>query len=758
MKHKKIITSILIFSIGFFHSVASETSCELPMSVNLDEVVIIPARETTSLRQQPVAFSLISAEKIEKLNINSLQELSSFVPNFTMLDYGSRTTSTIFVRGIGSRMNEPSVGLYVDDIPFLNKSAFDFTFYDINNIEFLRGPQGTLYGRNSLGGLVRINTLSPFNYQGTRLFVSYGSANEQIYRLSHYRKLNERLAISLAGYYHGHDGFFRNEFTGKKDEMESFGGRMRLEWRINPKWNMNFSAVYDNLWQLAYPYAPFDIETGTIGAINYDDEGSYRREMLTAGLSFQRRSENLVFTSATSFQYLDDTMKIDTDFSPIPIFSLTQNQNINTLTQEFVFRSRGHSDYQWVAGAFGFYKNSLIDAPITFRDNALTHLASGLPPFIVSQEAVFPGNFSIPVYGAALYHQSSYRFFDRLKLTAGIRFEYERTSMNYNTSANMTVIMPPMGMPPVPTPIRSNDTILGNLSQDFFAFLPKIALKYDFNDQHSIYASISRGFKTGGFNFQMFSDVLQQSLMSQTISQVRELIPPHIPINLPNFDTETEIDLDNMISYKPEFTINYEIGMRSEIIRNRLFADVAVFYIDHTNQQIVTFSSANIGSRRMENAGRSQSVGAEIAVRANITQDLNANISYGYTHATFREFHDGEYDFSGNFVPLVPRNTFSVGADYTLRTNLSFLDNIVFRVQYNGLGKMYFTERNEISQDFYGILNGNISFEKGNFTLNGWIKNALNSDFKTFYFTSLDNHFVQRGRPRQFGVSAQFNF
>ena len=728
----------------FFHSIASETPDGLMISVDLEEVIIIPARETTSLRQQPVAFSLISAEQIERLNINSLQELSLFVPNFTMHDYGSRTTSSIFVRGIGSRMNEPSVGLYVDNIPFLNKGGFDFTFYDISNIEFLRGPQGTLYGRNTLGGLVRINTLSPFNYQGTRLFVSYGSANEQLYRLSHYRKLNNNLAISLAGYYHANDGFFRNEFTGRKDEMESFGGRMRLEWRINPRWNMNFSAVYDNLWQLAYPYAPFNTETGEIGAVNHDDEGSYRREMLTAGLSLQRRSENLVFTSATSFQYLDDTMKLDTDFSPIPIFALTQNQNINTLTQEFVFRSRGHSNYQWVAGAFGFYKHSVIDAPITFRDNALSHLVSGLPPFIVSQEATFPGNFNIPVYGAALYHQSSYRFFDRLQLTAGIRFEYERTSMDFNTSANMTVnVTPPPPAPPMTIPVHVGDTIQDRLTQDFFAVLPKIALKYDFNNQHSIYASVSRGFKTGGFNFQMFSDVLQQSLMNQM---------PMTPT------VEIETDLQDMISYKPEFTINYEIGMRSEIIRNRLFADIAVFYIDHTNQQIVTFSSANIGNRRMENAGRSRSMGAEVAIRANITQDLNANISYGYTHATFREFHDGENDFSGNFVPLVPRNTFSAGADYTLRTNLSFLDNIVFRVQYNGLGKMYFTERNEISQNFYGILNGNISFQKGNFTLNGWIKNALNSEFKTFYFTSLDNHFVQRGRPRQFGVSAQFSF
>ena len=745
MKINKIIVSTLIFGVSLFHSMASD---ELS-TVVLDEVNIVSTRENMLLVKQPVAFSIISGERIERTNINSLHDLSSFVPNFAMLDYGSKITSSIYVRGIGSRMNEPSVGLYVDDIPYLDKSAFDFTFYDIKNIELLRGPQGTLYGRNTIGGLIRINTLSPFNYQGTRIFASYGTANDQLYRLSHYQKLNEKLAFSLAGYYHSNDGFFENKSTGKKDETESFGGRLRFEWRINPMWNMNFSAVYDKTSQLAYPYSLFDMETNEIAAINYDEEGSYRREMLNAGLSFQRRSPNLLFTSATGFQYLEDQMKIDQDFTPIPIFALTQNQKINALTQEFVFRSRGQNNYQWVAGAFGFYKNSAVDAPMVFHENALGVLVPNLPPFIVSQKADFPGNFDIPAYGAALYHQSSYRFLDKLILTAGIRFEYEKTSMDYNTSAAMIVNVSPPSPRPITIPVHAGDTIQGKLKQDFFEILPKIALKYDFNEQYNVYVSISRGYKTGGFNFQMFSDALQKGLMNNMINSM-----PSIPIPV---DT-TQTDLNAMISYKPEYTINYEIGTHSELIKNRLFVDLAVFYIDYTNQQIVTFSSANTGTRRMENAGRSRSMGAEAAVRAGITKDLNANIAYGYTHATFKEYNDGENDFTGNFIPLVPRNTFSVGADYTLRTNLSFLEQLVFRAQYNGLGKMYLTEKNEISQDFYGVLNGSISFEKGNFSLNGWIKNALNKEYKAFYFTSLDNHFVQRGKPRQVGISAQFSF
>ncbi|MDR1699199.1 MAG: TonB-dependent receptor [Prevotellaceae bacterium] len=737
----------LFYSLLFtLYSLSAQNQSDTLIVLNAVDVVAV--KSTVPLSNQPVSYSFISASTIEKTNIRSLHDLSAFVPNFTMPDYGSKITSSIYVRGIGSRMNEPSVGLYVDDIPYLDKSAFDFGFYDIKNIEFLRGPQGTLYGRNAIGGLININTLSPFDYQGTRLFASYGNANDQLYRLSHYQKINDNLGFSAAGYYHSNDGFFKNEFSGKKDEQESFGGRFKLDWKLSPKWQMALSALYDNVSQLAYPYAPYDIETGKTGAVNYNEESSYNREIFNAGLTLQRRSSNLLFSSATSFQHLNDEMKMDNDFTPVPIFALTQKQKQNAVTQEFILKSNNQSKpYQWVSGAFGFYRNNDVEAPMIFREGALGKLVPNLPTFIVSEEAHFPGNFEVSAYGAALYHESSYKFWDKLTLMAGIRFEYEKTEMDYNTSAEMTINVTPPSPRPITIPYPTSTIEEGKISQDFWGILPKIAAKYDFNSQYNIYASVSRGSKTGGFNFQMFSNVLQQNLMNQM---------PNVPHN------DAAVDLKKMLSYKPEYTLNYEIGTHSEVIKNRLFVDLAAFYIDYTDQQIVTFSSTNTGSRMMENAGRSESLGVEAAVRAKITDNLNANLAYGYTHATFKEYNSDEGDFAGNFVPLVPRNTFSVGADYTVRAKnfspLQFLDNIIFSAQYNGLGKTYLTETNLVSQDFYGTLNGSISFEKGNFNVNFWTKNVLDEDYKAFYFTSLNNHFVQKGRPRQFGVSAQYRF
>ena len=726
-----------------YHRFSNLALTHNPSTVVLDEINVTSSRENKSFKNQPVAYSFIPAAKIESTNMNSLHDLSMVVPNFTMPDYGSKITSSIYVRGIGSRMNEPSVGLYVDDIPYLDKSAFDLGFYDIKDIALLRGPQGTLYGRNTIGGLIKINTLSPLDYQGTRAFASYGNANDQLYKLSHYQKIGNNVGISLAGYYHHNDGFFTNEFNGKKDYTESFGARFKTEWRMNQKWNMKLSAVYDNTSQRAYPYAAYDVETGEVGAIDYNENGTYKRELFNTGLSFQRKSSNLLFTSASSFQYLDDQMKIDQDFTADSILALTQNQKINNVTQEFVFRSRGDSKYQWVAGAFGFYKKSNVDAPMIFREGALSALVENLPPFIVSQEADFPGKFDIPAYGSALYHQSSYTFWNKLTLTAGIRFEYEQTSMDYNTSAEMVVNVTPPSPRPMTIPYHVGDTIQGKVTQDFFGVLPKVAAKYDFNDKYNIYASVSRGYKTGGFNFQMFSDVLRQELMNQMPSV------PHY---------ETDADIKDIIAYKPEYTINYEIGTHSEIISKKLYVDAALFYIDYTNQQIVTFASTNMGNRRTENAGRSESLGAEATIVYNIFENLSANVSYGYTKATFKKYNTGEHDFAGNYIPLVPQNTFSVSADYRLKINRNFLDQIVFRAQYNGAGKIYFTENNNVSRNYYGLLNGSISFEKGKFNLNCWTKNALNEEYIVFYFTSLNNSFVQQGKPRQFGISAQMKF
>ena len=179
--------------------------------IDIEEVVVIASpKENTKLRQLPVAASLISQKEMQEYQINSLKGVSNLVPNFFIPDYGSRLTSAVYIRGIGARINTPSVGLYVDNIPYIDKSAFDFNFFDIERIDVLRGPQGTLYGRNTMGGLVKVHTRSPVSYKGTDIKLSAATYNNYSASLTHYHRISNQLAFSAGGFYEYKGGFFKN--------------------------------------------------------------------------------------------------------------------------------------------------------------------------------------------------------------------------------------------------------------------------------------------------------------------------------------------------------------------------------------------------------------------------------------------------------------------------------------------------------------------------------------------------------------------
>ena len=204
----------------------------------MEEVVITgSSKETNDLKSLPGSVSVVTPQAVNNRQISSIKDLTSFVPNFYMPDYGSKLTSAVYIRGIGARSSGQSVGLYVDNVPYIDKSSFDFEFTDIAGIEVLRGPQGTLYGRNAMGGIINISTLSPLISRGTKLSLSYGSYNLMNIKFSHYGSRNANLGYAVSGFYNRGDGFFKNEYTGKRiDHEESYGGRVRLVWKMGENW------------------------------------------------------------------------------------------------------------------------------------------------------------------------------------------------------------------------------------------------------------------------------------------------------------------------------------------------------------------------------------------------------------------------------------------------------------------------------------------------------------------------------------------
>ena len=191
-KSKLLAFALALLSIG---NVCAEEVDTLKI-VDVEEVLIIAApKENRKLRELPNAVTLLSQQDMQAAQVNSIKNLTALVPNIFIPDYGSRLTSAVYIRGIGSRINTPSVGLYVDNIPYIDKSAFDFNYSDIERIDVLRGPQGTLYGRNAMGGLIKVHTKSPFSYQGTDFRIGAGTHNQYNTSVTHYHRMNERLSL-----------------------------------------------------------------------------------------------------------------------------------------------------------------------------------------------------------------------------------------------------------------------------------------------------------------------------------------------------------------------------------------------------------------------------------------------------------------------------------------------------------------------------------------------------------------------------------
>ena len=218
--------------------------------------------------------------------------------------------------------------------------------------------------------------------------------------------------------------------------------------------------------------------------------------------------------------------------------------------------------------------------------------------------------------------------------------------------------------------------------------------------------------------------------------------------------------------YKPEYTWNYEVGSHLTLWEGRLLADLSAFYMDTRNQQIAKFAENGLG-RITVNAGKSHSYGAEASLRAALTTAFTVNASYGYTYATFKEYAtntkiDGEtqpVDYNGNYVPFVPKHTLSLGGQYIFRINPGhWLDRIQLNANYTGAGRIYWTEQNDVSQAFYGTLNGRLSLQKGNGQIDFWVRNALDKDYAAFYFESMGNGFMQKGRPIQAGIELRCRF
>lgn len=363
-----------------------------------------------------------------------------------------------------------------------------------------------------------------------------------------------------------------------------------------------------------------------------------------------------------------------------------------------------------------------------------------------------PGLYHTPQWNLGFFHESNFNITDRLTATLGLRYDLMHTAIHYDASAYMQMSANVMGKKATYVLDSSLDH---EVSDDYGQLLPKFGLNLKIDELGSnVYATVSKGYRAGGYNIQMFSDVLQTELNANRNQAMRG--DYHIP------HTEEDYQrIDKTIAYKPETSWNYEAGAHLNLFDNMLHFDLSAFYMKVTNQQLSVMAGNYGFGRMMVNAGKSHSCGIEAALRGQLFDGkFDWAMSYGYTRSKFDKYVDGEgedaVDYKGKYVPYVPQHTMAAMADYRLTDWLTLGANV------NAQGKTYWDNANTYSQKLYAVLGAHVDLNFNAFNVSFWGRNLTDTNYNTFAVdnsaTGTKEYFAQRGNPFQCGVDVRFHF
>ncbi len=684
---------------------AVSTDTFLIRQYDLQEAVVTSEKREMSALEVPSAISSVSAIQIDQQKIESLRELNSVVPNLFMPTYGSKLTAPIYMRGIGARINMPKIGLYVDNIPYFDKSAYDFNLYDIERIEVLRGPQGTLYGRNALGGIIHVITRPVAKTRKTVLTSKFGNYNFQEYRITHNQPMIEdELVANISLDYRKKDGYFHNEYLDNSiDNLDEYSGRTSLRFTPNENLEMELKLHAEISTEGGYPYGIVD-STGKLNTPAYDHKSSYDRELYTANYRLKQSFKSFDLTYVAGFQRIDDLQDIDQDFLPVSLVFVDQDQVQDLYVQEINLVSNTTGNLQWVTGLFGFYQtlNKSVNANFSETGANMFRLPPGMS---LSTKHFDMANYSLAWFGQATLKNL---LVDNLDLTLGLRTEYEKDRMDYQYLIT----------------ISDNEKEMSAFREnlEFTEVIPKVALNYRWTTHMNQYVSISKGYQSGGFN--------------------------------------TTFETEEGKSFDPEYAWNYETGLKTSFLNNKLSANMALFYIDWTNQQIYQPVPSGRGSK-LTNAGKSESKGFEFELSYIPVKNLVTSFNVGFTDARFISYERDtakDINYSGNYIPYIPKYTGQFGISYRIPFNNNAISELRLHSTLNAIGRHYWKEENINKQDAYFIVNSGINVSFKWFDMRLWADNILNTEYQSFLFHALGNTYAQQGRPLTYGVSLSVGF
>ena len=684
-----------------------------PPTVTLPPVVVTAEREAADVKDVPASVTAVTAQTISDSGLRAITDAVIFAPNSVFTEFTARKVSNARFRGIGSSPGNPAITTYIDGVPQLNSNSSNIELLDVQQIEFVRGPQSPLFGRNTLGGIVNVTSTRPSMSRWTgSAFAPFGNVGLKEVRGSVSGPVGSKAAVGIAAGTQRRDGYTENAITGNDvDYRDGTFAKAQVMVLPNANWEGRFIYAHERNRDGDYALGDLDAIRATPFRVARDFEGFTHRDINSATVNLRGTGQSFAIESTTGFVTWDTEDATDLDYTPMPLATRNNQEADRQFTQEVRIASPENAPYQFDSFLTGMTLK--WQAGIEYFNQAYEQDAvNTLSAFVLDPRVPFPVAMHSPESqidnaGIGLFGRGTLTLKENLDLTAGLRFDHESSDAVLRTSFDPAIF---------PENVVAAE-------QSFSDVSPQFAVGYRLTPQHNLYASASRGYKAGGYN----------------------------PASIPGRE-----------AYGEEHAWHLEGGVKSALAGGGVAASAAVFVIDWDDLQLNVPNPFVPGQFYIFNVGAARSSGFEAEITAKPAAMLDVFASFGYTRARFAEGTESMgMDVSDNKLPYTPDYTALVGAQFA-RAITSTINGFV-RGEAVLSGEFQYDEANSRSQEAYSLLNLRAGARNKYLFGEVFVRNAFQTRYVPIAIP-YDPNFApsgflgENGRPRTFGVSVGVTF
>ena len=704
MRIKAFLKTFLLISSSIF---------SISALAQLDTVLVTAQKKTELLQKVPLAVSSFNSKQINAYRIWNIKDISGVIPNVYSADPGDGRDVTA-IRGIATTSYDPSTAVYIDGVNQFNLDTYIPNLFDVERIEILRGPQGSLYGRNAMGGVINIITKQPTNNTSGSAELNWGNYGQKRMNLNIKTPIiKDKLFVGASGLFDAREGFYQNEYNQLPyDRQRGISGNYFLKYIINKQWSITFNTKHRNQENKgAFPLV-FGVEEAFNNpfVLNQNATTIMKDKTSNSSMSILYNGTKYQFSAQTAYQknFRYYTNPIDGDFSPIDAITVVNNygkdwNQISAWTQDLKLNSIGNQPLKWTIGAYLFSQNAPTKQGTHFGTDA--YLMG-----IENSNFTLINTTNSKRKGIALYGQATYAFSEKLNLTAGIRNDFEQIKQSVNGSLMMDENKA----------IYETQALISRTT-DFGALSPKLGLDYNISTTQMAFINYSKGFRAGGL-----------SPLSSDPSQ-----PP-------------------LIRYKPEYSNNIELGLKNTLFNNHARLNLTVFYTRLVDAQVPTLILPD-AITIIQNRGKLNSKGIELEFTAQANAHLSIEYNAGMTNAKFEILEIAQNGnaniLNGNKQIFTPDFVSNLALQYDQKFNKD-LSGFV-RTEWKYIGTTYFDLANSIQQNPYSIINASLGVQMGDVQIKFWTRNLTNQKYISYAY---DFGAVHLGDPATSGLSIAIKF